>query len=139
MKPSRIAMATLGVGAALTAGVWTLSAAAVPLPADPIAITVVGTPQPLNADPGITDPARAVADAEARLLAMNGQLQALVVQRAPAVPAAAVPAAAAPTAAAAPAAAAAPPTHTVTGASGSTSADADDAHAEEHDSEEQDD
>jgi len=139
MKPSRIATATLGVGAALTAGVWTLSAAAVPLPADPIAITVVGTPQPLNADPGITDPARAVADAEARLLAMNGQLQALVVQRAPAVPAAAVPAAAAPTAAAAPAAAAAPPTHTVTGASGSTSADADDAHAEEHDSEEQDD
>ena len=130
MKPSRIAMATLGVGAALTAGVWTLSAAAVPLPADPIAITVVGTPQPLNADPGITDPARAVADAEARLSAMNGQLQALVVQRAPAVPAAA---------AAAPAAVAAPPTHTVTGASGSTSADADDAHAEEHDSEEQDD
>ena len=89
MKPSRIAMATLGVGAALTAGVWTLSAAAVPLPADPIAIPVVGTPQPLNADPGITDPARAVADAEARLLAMNGQLQALVRQRAPAVPAAA--------------------------------------------------
>ena len=129
MKPSRIAMATLGVGAALTAGIWTLSAAAVPLPADPIAITVVGTPQPLNADPGITDPARAVADAEARLSAMNGQLQALVVQRAPAVPAAAAPTAAA----------AAPPTHTVTGASGSTSADADDAHAEEHDSEEQDD
>ena len=122
-------MATLGVGAALTAGVWTLSAAAVPLPADPIAITVVGTPQPLNADPGITDPARAVADAEARLLAMNGQLQALVGQRGPAVPAAAAPTAAA----------AAPPTHTVTGASGSTSADADDAHAEEHDSEEQDD
>ena len=139
MKPSRIAMATLGVGAALTAGVWTLSAAAVPLPADPIAITVVGTPQPLNADPGITDPARALADAEARLSAMNGQLQALVVQRAPAVPAAAVPAAAAPTAAAAPAAAAAPPTHTVTGASGSTSVDGNDAHAEEHDSEEQDD
>ena len=135
MKPSRIAMATLGVGAALTAGVWTLSAAAVPLPADPIAITVVGTPQPLNADPGITDPARAVADAEARLSAMNGQLQALVGQRPPAVPAAAAPTA--PTAA--PAAAAAPPTHTVTGASGSTSADADDAHAEEHDSEEQDD
>ena len=96
---------------------------------------MVGTPQPLNADPGITDPARAVADAEARLLAMNGQLQALVVQPAPAVPAAAAPTA--PTAA--PAAAAAPPTHTVTGASGSTSADADDAHAEEHDSEEQDD
>ena len=139
MKPSRIAMATLGVGAVLTAGVWTLSAAAVPLPADPIAITVVGTPQPLNADPGITDPARAVADAEARLLAMNGQLQALVVQPAPAVPAAAAPTAAAAPAAAAPAAAAAPPTHTVTGASGSTSADADDAHAEEHDSEEQDD
>ena len=42
MKPSRIAMATLGVGAALAAGVWTLSAAAVPLPADPIAISVVG-------------------------------------------------------------------------------------------------
>ena len=40
MKPSRIAMATVGVGAALTAGVWTLSAAAVPLPADPIAIPV---------------------------------------------------------------------------------------------------
>ena len=134
MKPSRIAMATLGVGAALTAGVWTLSAAAVPLPADPIAITVVGTPQPLNADPGITDPARAVADAEARLSAMNGQLQALVGQRPPAVPAAA-----APTAAAAPAAAAAPPTHTVTGASGSTSVDGNDAHAEEHDSDEQDD
>ena len=131
MKPSRIAMATLGVGAALAAGVWTLSAEAVPLPADPIAISVVGTPQPLNADPGITDPARALANAEARLSAMNGRLQALVVQRPPAVSTAAAPTA--------PAAAAAPPTHTVTGASGSTSADADDAHAEEHDSEEQDD
>ena len=49
MKPSRIAMATLGVGAALTAGVWTLSAAAVPLPADPIAIPVAGNePRPLT-------------------------------------------------------------------------------------------
>ena len=134
MKPSRIAIATLGVGAALTAGAWTLSAAAVPLPADPIAIPVVGTRHPPSADPGITDPARAVADAEARLSAMNGQLQTLVLQRPPAAPAAA-----APTAAAAPAAAAAPPTHTVTGASGSTSVDGNDAHAEEHDSDEQDD
>ena len=49
MKPSRIATATLGVGAALTAGVWTLSAAAVPLPADPIAIPVAGNgPSPLT-------------------------------------------------------------------------------------------
>jgi len=133
MKPSRIAITTLGVGAALAAGVWTLSAAAVPLPADPIAIPVVGTRHPPSADPGITDPARALADAEARLSAMNGRLQTLVVQRPPAV--------STPTAPTAPAAAtaAAPPTHTVTGASGSTSADGNDAHAEEHDSDEQDD
>lgn len=162
MKPGRIAMATLGVGAALTAGAWTLSAAAVPLPADPSTIPVVGTSQPFLAHPGTTDPAadsaRTVADAEARLLAINSHLQALVEQQAAtgsvaaapnaaAAPAAA-PAAAAPPIAAAPQAAApttaAPPAHTVTGASGSTSAygeDTDDggADTEDHQSEEQDD
>jgi len=142
MKPSRIAIATLGVGAALTAGAWTLSAAAVPLPTDQVAIPVVVTSQPLIADPGVTapaasDPTRAVADAEARLLAINDLLQALAVQQAPTASAAGAPAVAGPADVAVPTTAAAPPAHTVSGASGSTSAG--ENSGAEHDSENQDD
>ncbi len=129
-------MATLGVGAALTAGAWTLSVAAVAPAADPTAIPVVGTSQVLVADPAPTDPARAVADAEARLSAINGRLQALAVQPAPTGSAAAEPAAAAPTAAAP--TATAPSAHIVTGASGSANAGGKDA-GTEGEREEQDD
>ena len=52
----------------MTAGAWTLSAAAVPLPTDQVAIPVVGTSQMLVADPELTDPASGPARAVATSL-----------------------------------------------------------------------
>lgn len=144
MKPGRIAVATLGVGAALTVGAWTLSAAAVPLPAEPVSIPIVVPSQTLVAGLATTptsDPARAVADAEARLAAINTRLQALVGQASTASSSVTTTPAATATSPPTPAAAtpgAAPPAHAVTGASGSASTGGDDGDEAHHDADEQD-
>ena len=131
-------------------GAWTLSAAAVPLPAEPISIPIVVPSQTLVAGPATTptsDPARAVADAEARLAAINSRLQVLAELSSTASAAIATNPVATATSPPTPAAAttgAVPPAHTVTGASGSASTggdDSDEAHhaADEQDAGEQDD
>lgn len=154
MKTGRIALATLGVGAALTLGAWTLSDAAVPLPADPISIPLIAPSEAAVADlrkSTASDPARAVADAEARLQAINSRLQTLAADQAAALSASAAPSPTTTAASSAPAPTTsapttsaftpgqAPPVHTVTGASGSTGVDDDDAGERDHGAAEQDD